>query len=116
MYRIAKGELTVTADTEAELQIAIACLTETVVNGVPAGAPAWRVGGPPDSKPLPPIAVPASSVSVKLTNIDGEPVEITGPIRQFREVTVLDTDQGQVLVGESAAEVTDAILRGKVGL
>jgi hypothetical protein len=55
-------------------------------------------------------------MSVKLTAIDGNPVEITIPIRQVREATVVDTDQGQVLVRESADEVTAAILRNQVGL
>jgi hypothetical protein len=55
-YRISKGDLTVTADTEAELQIAIACLTE-MTHGyetklpsmsvpIEVNAPEWRVGGP----------------------------------------------------------------------
>lgn len=55
-YRISKGDLAVTADTEAELQIAIACLTESYETPVAVNAPAWRVGGPAGfMQPDPPI-------------------------------------------------------------
>lgn len=57
-YRVTKGGLAVTADTAAELQIAIACLTEMISDEVvhdgrvEVNAPAWRVGGPRDEMPI----------------------------------------------------------------
>jgi hypothetical protein len=52
-YRISKGDLAVTADTEAELQIAIACLSVGYERQA-VNAPGWRVGGPA-GWPDPPI-------------------------------------------------------------
>jgi hypothetical protein len=61
-YRISKGDLTVTADTEAELRIAIAMFNVAMFNErstwvpepLPAlvNAPDWRVGGPRDVTPI----------------------------------------------------------------
>jgi hypothetical protein len=76
MYRISKGDLTVTADTEAELQIAIACLTEMTrgyekelpgINiPVKVNAPDWRVGGPrPD-----PLAQPLDELRTQLEKLE----------------------------------------------
>jgi hypothetical protein len=60
MIRISKGGIDILCDTQADVRIAMAALTDgdepalpavsvvPVVNGVPAGGPAWRVGGPPD--------------------------------------------------------------------
>lgn len=45
-YRISKGDMTVTADTEAELRIAVAMFNER------GSAPAWAVGGPRDVTPI----------------------------------------------------------------
>jgi hypothetical protein len=64
-WLVTKDGVSVSADTEADLRLAIACLTTpqadcslgSVHLPVEINAPAWRVGGPPDSKPLPPIEV-----------------------------------------------------------
>jgi hypothetical protein len=58
MYTVAKDGVSVTADTEAELRIAIAVLNTPVGSlhlpvAVNAPAPSWRVGGPPDEKSYP---------------------------------------------------------------
>jgi hypothetical protein len=78
MYRISKGDLTVTADTEAELQIAIACLTEMtrgyekelpgISIPVEVNAPDWRVGGPrPD-----PLAQPLDELRTQLEKLEAD--------------------------------------------
>jgi hypothetical protein len=68
MIRITKGDITLECETQADVRLALGVFADVdepplpsvavvpVVNGVPVGAPEWRVGGPPDPKPLPPIA------------------------------------------------------------
>lgn len=84
MYRISKGDLTVTADTQAELQIAIACLTRgyqadktvgAVHLPVEIDAPDWRVGGPRatvgDGKPALAVVPTESHDSDVFTGLQG---------------------------------------------
>jgi hypothetical protein len=92
MYRISKGDLTVIADTEAELQIAIACLTEMTEKELPGisipvkvNAPDWRVGGPRDS--FPDVGTTASADQLPL--MPGGHIEVDKP----KLVAVQDREQ-----------------------
>jgi hypothetical protein len=63
-WTVTKDGISVSADTEAELAIALAVMRDVAQENpvgsvhlpVAVNAPSWRVGGPPDGKPLPPIA------------------------------------------------------------
>lgn len=120
MYRITKGDMTVTADTEAELQIAIACLTEMTRgyesrSNLAAAAPDWRVGGPVlgrdieavanspmvwrDSGPVDPVAI-----GIELDAADDKPTLSLVPTESN------DSDVQHIPVRAKQLDVLEAVL------
>jgi hypothetical protein len=96
MYSITLGGITVTADNEAELRLAIAVLNTPLGSlhmpvAVNAPAPSWRVGGPPDPKPLPPI--PNERIAVPKPVLRAVPTESPDSVApQHVSVTRLHLD------------------------
>lgn len=120
MMRISKGDIAIDCETQAELQIAIACLTEMMRGYEPQPLPEWRVGGPPDVEVLRaqgqypadtislPDDVPSGRMSVDMGFIDTESDDSDEPFLPLATVGTIAPQHIPVSVKNMA--VLDAVM------